>query len=591
MVARRIITSVLFIIFLLILELNCNTWLGFLLLILATAGFTALFETRVMESKPFLKVVAWFGFFAVFVGILFLTYPPVKRVPAYLEGKTSPTEVLELRDGKVTGVVDESIGVELYAGIPYAAPPVGDLRWKEPQDPVPWQGVLKADTFAPMEMQPRNLPIYYSLAQIIGYHDYRWFAPDDNYRPAVSEDCLYVNVWKPAGKIENPLPVLVYIHGGSLQTGQPWYADYRGTHLAKEGVVVVNLGYRLGVFGYLALEELQAESPNGTTGNYGLLDQIKALEWVRDNIASFGGDPGNVTLAGESAGSASVSAICTSPLAKGLFRRVVMESSTVASETPPHSYRQLSDALTSGKNVMKATGASTLEELRALPAKKIVGFADTEHHITVDGHALLEDPFVSYNKGNFNEEAALHGYNKQESAAFIMFTKTSLKNYESKVRAYFRDFAGEVLEIYDPGSDKEAAEYWAEIYGAVFFDYPHYAYNRLAVKNGIPAYEYYFTKDNGRIGNWHSGEEVYLYRNIPGKSPLYNQKDRDVSMIFSGYMLNFIKTGDPNGEGLPEFKTNDDGKTLMEIGESIGPVAEKERKLRLYDVLDRMNKK
>ncbi len=349
MVARRIITAVLFIIFLLILELNCNTWWGFLLLILATAGFTALFETRVMESKPFLKVVAWFGFFAVFVGILFLTYPPVKRVPAYLEGKTSPTEVLELRDGKVTGVVDESIGVELYAGIPYAAPPVGDLRWKEPQDPVPWQGVLKADTFAPMEMQPRNLPIYYSLAQIIGYHDYRWFAPDDNYRPAVSEDCLYLNVWKPAGKIENPLPVLVYIHGGSLQTGQPWYADYRGTHLAKEGVVVVNLGYRLGVFGYLALEELQAESPNGTTGNYGLLDQIKALEWVRDNIASFGGDPGNVTLAGESAGSASVSAICTSPLAKGLFRRVVMESSTVASETPPHSYRQLSDALKSGK--------------------------------------------------------------------------------------------------------------------------------------------------------------------------------------------------------------------------------------------------
>lgn len=591
MVARRITTAVLFIIFLLILELNCNTWPGFLLLILATAGFTALFETRVMESKPFLKVVAWFGFFAVFVGILFLTYPPVKRVPAYLEGKTSPTEVLELRDGKVTGVVDESIGVELYAGIPYAAPPVGDLRWKEPQDPVPWQGVLKADTFAPMEMQPRNLPIYYSLAQIIGYHDYRWFAPDDNYRPAVSEDCLYVNVWKPAGKIENPLPVLVYIHGGSLQTGQPWYADYRGTHLAKEGVVVVNLGYRLGVFGYLALEELQAESPNGTTGNYGLLDQIKALEWVRDNIASFGGDPGNVTLAGESAGSASVSAICTSPLAKGLFRRVVMESSTVASETPPHSYRQLSDALKSGKNVMKATGASTLEELRALPAEKIVGFADTEHHITVDGHALLEDPFVSYNKGNFNEEAALHGYNKQESAAFIMFTKTTLKNYESKVRAYFRDFAGEVLEIYNPESDKEAAEYWAEIYGAVFFDYPHYAYNRLAVKNGIPAYEYYFTKDNGRIGNWHSGEEVYLYRNIPGKSPLYSQKDRDVSMIFSGYILNFIKTGDPNGEGLPEFKTNDDGKTLMEIGESIGPVAEKERKLRLYDVLDRMNKK
>ena len=589
MIARRIITIVLFLIFILILELNSNTVWGFVLLALSTAGFFALFETRILDGKPLLKVAAWFGYLAVFVGILFLTYPPVKRVPAYLSGKTVETEVVKLRDGDVTGILDESIGVELYAGIPYAAPPVGDLRWKEPQDPEPWEGILKADTFAPMAMQPRNVPIYYSLAQIIGYHDYRWFDFSDNYRPEVSEDALYVNVWKPAGKAEEPLPVLVYIHGGSLQTGQPWYEDYSGMNLAREGVIVVNMGYRLGVFGFLALDELAAESPSGTTGNYGLLDQIKALEWVRDNIEAFGGDPGNVTLAGESAGSACVSALCTSPLAKGLFRRVVMESSTVASEEPPHSYRSLEDALNSGLMVKERAGASTLEELRSIPADKLVDFANTEHHITVDSHVLLEDPYISYNNGIFNEEAALHGFNKEESAAFIMFTKTTLKNYEQKVRAFFKEYADEVLEAYPAANDAEASEYWAEIYGAVFFDYPHYVYNRLAVKNGIPSYEYYFTKDNGRLGCWHSGEEVYLYGNIPAKSKLYDADDRSLMNVFSGYLLNFVKTGDPNGEGLPAFEPNTNNVTLMELGENVGPVNEKDRKLKLYDILDKMN--
>ena len=180
--------------------------------------------------------------------------------------------------------------MEVYAGIPYAKPPVGELRWREPQDPEPWEGVLAADHFAPMSMQPQNAAWYSSMAQIIGYHDYE-ISLDDNFRDLNSEDALYLNIWKPAGEQEN-LPVLVYIHGGSLQTGQPWYADYSGEGLARKGVIVVNMGYRLGVFGFLADEELMAESPNGTTGNYGLLDQIKALEWVRDNIAAFGGDPG-----------------------------------------------------------------------------------------------------------------------------------------------------------------------------------------------------------------------------------------------------------------------------------------------------------
>lgn len=587
MILRRIITVILFALFFLILELNSNSVWGWILLALLTAGFTVLFECGVMKSSIPLKATAWCAYFLLFAAVLFITYPPVKRVPAVKNGDPEATGIVEIRDGKVQGVVNDDRTVEIFAGIPYAAPPVGDLRFKEPQDPTPWEGVLKADSFAPMSMQPRNIPIYYSLADLIGYHDYKWFDLSDNYRPAISEDSLYVNVWRPkdAGK---DLPVLVYIHGGSLQTGQPWYKDYSGENLAKEGVIVVNMGYRLGVFGYLALEELAAESENGTTGNYGMLDQIKALEWVRDNIAYFGGDPSNVTLAGESAGSAAVSALCTSPLSKGLFRRVIMESSTVASVKPPHSYRSFDDALASGRAFMEKYGVHTLDELRALPAEKIVDAAYSEHHMTVDGYALKEDPYLSYQKGAYHEEAVLHGFNAEESGPFIIFSRADLKNFESKIRAYFGKYTDEVLQYYPAATDAEADEYWAEIYGAVFFDYPHYAYDRLAVKNGIPHYEYIFTKHNGRLGCWHSGEQVYAYGNIPQDSKLYDEGDRALMSTFMRYFLNFIRTGDPNGEDLPLFPQNDDSLTYLELGDEVKTAHEKERKIGLFGILDRM---
>ena len=393
MVGFGIVTGLLFLVMAAVLELNKNTLLGFALLIAATVGFAVLFSKTLQGSKWYWKLLGYLGYVAVFVGILFLTWPPTKAVPAY-EGKTPQyTETVSLTKGDVRGVVIADGAVELYAGIPYAQPPVGDLRWREPQDPLPWEGVLDADHFAPMCMQPVHLPIYNSLAQIIGFHDYR-ISLKDNYVAPVSEDGLYVNVWKPAGQVSG-LPVIVYIHGGTLQTGQPWYADYAGTGLAKEGMVVVNLGYRLGVFGYLADEDLAAESPHGTTGNYGLLDQIKALEWVRDNVSAFGGDPNNVTVAGESAGAASVSAICTSPLAKGLFRRVILESSTVAGVEPPHSFRSFEEALQSGKELKARYGVSTTAEMRTLPAEKIVNEAYTQHHMTVDGYALTETPYES----------------------------------------------------------------------------------------------------------------------------------------------------------------------------------------------------
>ena len=241
--ARKIIGAALFLLMLAVLELNKNTILGWIVFILLTAGFVLLREKLLKEKKLFLRAGVWLGWFAAFAAVFFLSYPPVRSVPAVNVSSPQKTDVITVAQGSLTGVYNADRSVEVYAGIPYAQPPVGELRWREPQDPLPWDEVLEADTFAPMSIQPVNSPIYSSLSQIIGYHDYS-ISLSDNYLPPVSEDSLYLNIWKPAGDVSG-LPVLVYIHGGSLQTGQPWYGDYSGEGLAKEGVVVVNMGYRL----------------------------------------------------------------------------------------------------------------------------------------------------------------------------------------------------------------------------------------------------------------------------------------------------------------------------------------------------------
>ena len=585
MIGFCIAVAVLFFLMAAALELNKNVLIAFPLLITVTAVFIWLIVKVLHNSKWYWKLLSWAGWLFCFALIFLLTWPPVRHVPAYEGARPVRTETVSTKYGDVRGVIIQSGNVELYAGIPYAKPPVGELRWKEPQDPEPWSGTLEADHFGPMCMQPTSAPIYNSLRQIIGYHDYR-ISLRDNYIPPVSEDGLYLNIWKPAGKVEK-LPVLVYVHGGSLQTGQPWYGDYSGKGISEaENMVVVNFGYRLGVFGYYADRELMEESPNGTTGNYGLLDQIKALEWVKENISAFGGDPELVTVSGESAGAASVSALCTSPLAKGLFNRVILESSTVASVEPPHSFRLLDEALSSGAELKARYGARTVAELRAIDAKTLTDEAYTQHHITVDGYALTETPYESYRKGIHNEQQILHGYNSEESGPFIIFGHADLKNYEGKVRAYFKEYADEVLALYDPETNEEADEYWAKIYGVVFFNYPHYCLNRLASENGIPAYEYCFSRKNGRLGPWHSGELIYCYGNIPEDSRLFDEHDRYLSRTIMAYFKNFAVSGDPNGNGLPVWEQSPDSTRRMELGDTVE--MKDEEFLKLYAVMDRM---
>ncbi len=577
-----ILYAILSALFCAVLELNKNTLLGWALFALLLVAFPVLFRLVALKSNGFVKFLFWACYLALFAGILFLTWPPVKAVPASDSSKPEATGIIQTDKGKVRGVLNSDGDVEIYAGIPYAKPPVGDLRWRAPQDPEPWDGVLECDSFAPMSMQVTNLPIYDSLVRIIGYHDYR-ISLKDNYVPPVSEDSLYLNIWKPAGECHG-LPVLVYIHGGSLQTGQTWTDDYNGTSFAKNGVICVNIGYRLGVFGFLADEELLKE--DGTTGNYGLLDQIKALQWVRDNITAFGGDPDNVTIVGESAGAVCVDALCVSPLAKGLFRRAILESSTLASVNPPHSYRPFDQAISSGKRLLEKYKCSSVDDLRKLSSKALVGEMSSQHHVTVDGYVLPDSPYNLRKQGIHNEEALIHGFNDLESGPFIIFDRTSLKNYESKVRSYFRDVADDVLYLYDAKTDEEAAEYWAEIYGAVFFNYSHYCLNRLAAADGIPVYEYLFTKKNKSLSSWHSGELRYAFHNIPEKTRLYDDADRHVSDVMHSYWVNFAKTGDPNGAGLPVFEQNRGSDMVLELGDVIG--MRHEPYLAFYEIMDEM---
>ena len=231
-------------------------------------------------------------------------------------------------------------------------------------------------------------------------------------------------------------------------------------------------------------------------------------------------------------------------------------------------------------------GAASLAELRSVPAEKLVAATDVNHHITVDGYVLTESPYESYRKGIHNEEAVFHGYNGAEGALFILFDHARLKNYEQKVRGFFGEYADEVLALYPASTDAEARANWIDIYSAVFFCHGHYCWTRQALANGIPVYEYYFTKDNRRLGANHSGEEVYFYGNVPAGSGLYDDSDRALEKTMRAYFRNFITSGDPNGGDLPIWEPVTDTGVIFELGDRVGPT--EERFMKLYAVLDRM---
>ncbi len=583
-----------------LMELSRNTLPGWCAAILIVVIFCIgrRYGKKAGHWKWYLSLLSWILLLGAFALNYKLSAPPYRNVPAVDVRRPDVTEVVTTAQGDVTGVYNSDHSVEVYAGIPYAKPPVGELRWKEPQAPDPHEGVLACDHYAPMAMQQRSSVIYDSLSRILGYRNYA-IRLDDNYLEPMSEDCLYLNIWRPADMGEEPLPVLVYVHGGSLMTGQSYYTDYRGEDLAKQGIIVVNFAYRLGVFGYMANEELAAESPNGTTGNYGLLDQIQALTWVNENIEAFGGDPSRITIAGESAGSSSVNALCVSPLTEGLFTYAIAESSGILAKQPYHTFRSYEDALAMGQSIMEEMGASDIADLRKLTAEQLLATQYDNSSMTLDGYAIIEQPYLTYERGANHEQALLNGFNAKEADAFLLNYEATNENYEELLSSILSpEYAKEMAELVPAGSierdsyfvidaggeAKGALDY---VYSAAWFSYSHYVWSRYVVKEGRPVYEYYFTKTNPSLSCNHAGELPYAYGNLwRYRKGIYNESDYALSDQMQCYWANFVKTGDPNGEGLPAWNMQTETEhRLLELGEVLQ--MREDPNLEVYEILDR----
>lgn len=584
--------------YLVILELSKNIILGWIICVfvgIAMISYRGFLADKGMLSTK-VKLITWGLFIGILCANYLLTSPPYKNVPAVDNKNPDVTEVVHVAQGDLTGVYNADHSVKVYAGIPYAKPPVGELRFKEPQAPDSWDSVRTCDAFGPMAMQPRSNTLYDSLSHILGWHDYQVKLGDEYLEP-MSEDCLYLNVFAPEDMGDEPLPVIFYIHGGSLTTGQSSYTEYRGEDLAKRGVIFVNFAYRLGVFGYYTADDLKAESPNNTTGNYGLLDQIAALNWVKDNIAAFGGDPDRITIAGESAGSSSVNAICVSPLTEGLFNYAIAESSGILAYKPFHTFRDYSEAIEQGDMVREEFNAKSSMELRDIPPEELVKTASNQSAMTVDGYAIVEQPYLTYEKGKNHEKALLNGFNAKEADAFNLGIKATAENYEELLAEDLEDYASEMAKVVPADSPQRDQHFIVDAmgdakgalnqaYSAIWFSYSHYLWNNYMVKQGKPAYEYYFTKTNNSLSNYHAGEIPYAYGNLWRHPGLYNEDDYKLSDIMQQYFVNFAKTGDPNGEGLPKWEARTVGNNLL-LQLDTGIKMTEDPNEKLYDIIDK----
>ena len=549
----------------------------FILECIAT-GLFIIWRILLRNRKFYLRMIPTLALLFVTVITVSLAKPIVEKKSAAYYDNPVATETMQLKNGLVQGVYNEDQTVEIYAGIPYAKAPVGELRWKETEPAEDWSGTLDCSYFGPRAMQTNNPPFINGLVDI--YAQKAWH-PDFTMYPEqdMSEDCLYLNIWKPKGATEK-LPILVYIHGGSLTSGSSSYEDYNGENMAKTGVIMITISYRLGVFGYFAHEDLIKESPNDTTGNYGLLDQIQALKWVNENADYFGGDASNITIAGESAGSSSISALCSSPLAKGLFKRAIGESSSLVVKIPPHTYREKKDALKMGQDIMDEFSCSSIEEMRKIPADKLVNTKYTNSSMMLDGYALSKDPYQVYADKENNEEALLNGYNVMEGDAFVvptyLFSPTNKNNILERLQTNFGEVYGQKLyDVYKERIEKgEAFEVMNEIYSIYWFMYPHYSWMNMAYNNNEDVYSYQFTKNNGYYSTYHAGEMIYAYGNVRKSHHTFAYDETDYALcdtMFS-YWSNFVKTGDPNGSGLPSWNKYEPSKEeIMELGSNVGP--------------------
>lgn len=476
---------------------------------------------------------------------------------------------VRIESGAISGVPTSSPGIYVFKGVPYAAPPIGRLRWRPPQPVAQWEGVRKADQFASPCVQPLRT---------------------DPLKTRGNEDCLYLNVWTPAKSAADRLAVMVWIHGGGFRDGTGSMPLHDGEELARKGVVLVTINYRLGVLGFFAHPELTKESDRRASGNYGLMDDIAALQWVQRNIAQFGGDPAKVTIFGQSAGSMAVSCLQASPLAKGLFRAVIGESG--ASFGGVLNNKTLADSEQAGAAFAAKMSAQSIAELRAQPAEKLIiaGFGGSPNN---DGWLLPEPPLAIFQKGHQNRVPALVGSNSDEGRMFARGPMTA-QQFTEQARKRFGADAGEYLRLYPADSEAQAAESRQRATTAESMGLNMRLWAEAGARSASKAYIYYFTRITpggppantapGQLilGAPHGEDLAYVSNNISHTEALRNSDtfrnaqpaayDVKLADIVSSYWVNFARNLDPNGPGLPRWDAFEAGNSgmVMELGDKVG---------------------
>ncbi|MGD2034878.1 MAG: carboxylesterase/lipase family protein [Bacteroidales bacterium] len=476
-----------------------------------------------------------------------------------------PPEQVEIEQGIVQGTVED--GIRVFKGIPFAAPPVGELRWRAPQPAEKWDGVKQTTEYAPAPVQGGDPP------------------------SGKSEDCLYLNVWTPAKSDKERLPVLVWIYGGGFSFGSTAEPVYSGEKLAGKGVVVVSIAYRVGQLGFLAHPELSAENPNGVSGNYGLLDQISGLKWVRKNIAAFGGDPNKVTIFGESAGGISVSMLCASPLAKGLFHGAISQSGGSFGPTRPTTFpgenmKTLKQAEIEGEAFARKAGVSSIAELRKIDAEELPsGWGMGSAWPIVDGHVIPDDQYRLYEAGKYNDVPVLIGYNSDEGLSFSWVKNP--EEYIKGVKLRYGKFAGELIKAY-PVEENSISKTARDLARDAAFGWHTWIWARLQAKTGKSnVYYYYFDQhpdypeDSPQYGHGspHGQDVGYVFMNLDTLNPNTTESDQELSEIMGTYWTNFAKHGDPNGEGVPEWPAFSDSNPevmYLDAAPHTGPVPSEE---------------
>jgi para-nitrobenzyl esterase len=491
-----------------------------------------------------------------------MTRISLRAIAALLTSTLAAGALTENRVETASGIVEGTMGpkgIRIFKGIPFAEPPVDDLRWRLPEPVRRWQGLKVAQVFAPAPIQNPGMAAFMGV-------------------PAnFSEDCLYLNVWTPAKAADERLPVMVWIYGGAFTMGATSAPIYDGTHLAAEGVVVVSIAYRVGPLGFLAHAALSREG-GGASGNYGLRDQIAGLRWVRDNVAAFGGDPGRVTIFGESASGISVSMLAASPQAKGLFQRAISQSG--GSFAPPKFAREggqnvppLNFVEGEGERYLKALGAKDIAAARAIPATDLLKGGRWWWPV-FDGDVLPGDQYELYRAGRFNDTPVLVGTNSDEGAMFVRGPVTT-KGFVAQIRGGFGEHAEKLLAAYPHATQAEALKASKDIFRDSAFAWHTWAWARLQSGKGkSKAYVYYFDHRTPQSpgGANHGAEIAYVFGNLgtAGRTPL--PEDLAMSDLMRAYWVNFARTGDPNGPGLSEWRAFTTAREqVMQFNATVAP--------------------